>query len=119
MVFGPVVAIVAAAISDTLGCLLFPSGAYFFPFIFIEIAGSLIFALFLYRARVTATRVILSRFCIDFFVNIVMNTPITLEKGLAYRAADLFGRFIEPSPPLLSDVSSVPLRGLLLPLHLH
>ena len=34
MVFGPVVAIVAAAISDTLGCILFPSGAYFFPFIF-------------------------------------------------------------------------------------
>jgi len=55
MVFGPVVAIVAAAISDTLGCLLFPTGVYFFPFIFIEIAGSLIFALFFYRTKVTAT----------------------------------------------------------------
>ena len=76
MTFGPVVAILAAAVSDTLGCILFPTGAYFFPFIFIEIAGSLIFALFLYRAKVTATRVILSRFCIDFFVNIVMNAPI-------------------------------------------
>ena len=76
MVFGPVVAILAAAVSDTLGCLLFPTGVYFFPFIFIEIAGSLIFALFLYRTRVTATRVILSRFCVDFFVNIVLNAPI-------------------------------------------
>ena len=76
MVFGPVVAIAAAAVSDTLGCLLFPSGPYFFPFIFIEIAGSLIFALFLYRTEVTALRVTLSRFCIDFFVNIVLNTPI-------------------------------------------
>lgn len=76
MVFGPVVAIVAAAISDTLGCILFPTGVYFFPFIFIEIAGSLCFALFLYRAEVTAKRVILSRFCIDFFVNIVLNTPV-------------------------------------------
>ena len=76
MVFGPVVAIAAAAVSDTLGCLLFPSGPYFFPFIFIEIAGSLIFALFLYRTEVTAMRVTLSRFCIDFFVNIVLNTPI-------------------------------------------
>lgn len=78
MVFGPVVSIVAAAISDTLGCILYPTGAYFFPFIFIEIAGSLIFALFFYRARITATRVILSRFCIDFFVNIVLNTPIMM-----------------------------------------
>ena len=76
MVFGPVVAIVAAAISDTLGCILFPTGVYFFPFIFIEIAGSLCFALFLYRAEVTAKRVILSRFCIDFIVNIVLNTPV-------------------------------------------
>ena len=76
MVFGPVVAIAAAAVSDSLGCLLFPSGPYFFPFIFIEIAGSLIFALFLYRTEVTALRVTLSRFCIDFFVNIVLNTPI-------------------------------------------
>lgn len=76
MVFGPVVAVAAAAISDTLGCILFPTGVYFFPFIFIEIAGSVIFALFLYRAEVTAKRVILSRFCIDFFVNVVLNTPV-------------------------------------------
>lgn len=76
MVFGPVVAIAAAAVSDTLGCLLFPTGVYFFPFIFIEIAGSLIFALFFYRTEVTALKVTLSRFCIDFFVNIVLNTPV-------------------------------------------
>ena len=76
MIFGPVVAAVSAAVSDTLGCLLFPQGVYFFPFIFIEIAGSVIFALFLYRAKVTATRLALSRFCIDFFVNILLNMPI-------------------------------------------
>ncbi len=76
MVYGPVVALLGAAVSDTLGWLLFPSGPYFFPFIFTEMAGSLIFALFLYRRTITARNVILSRFCIDFFVNIVMNTPI-------------------------------------------
>lgn len=37
MVFGPVVAILAAAVSDTLGCLLFPTGVYFFPFIFTRV----------------------------------------------------------------------------------
>ena len=76
MIFGPVVAAVAAAISDTLGCILFPQGVYFFPFIFIEMAGSVIFALFLYRAKLTVTRIALSRFCINFFVNIVMNMPL-------------------------------------------
>ncbi len=78
MVYGPVIAIIAAAVTDTLGCLLFPTGPYFFPFIFQEIAGSLIFALFLYRQNLTPKRVILSRFCIDFFVNIVLTTPIMM-----------------------------------------
>lgn len=115
MVFGPVVAIVAAAISDTLGCLLFPSGAYFFPFIFIEIAGSLIFALFLYRARVTATRVILSRFCIDFFVNIVLNTPIMwvyykMVLGKSYTIFQL--------PRIIKNLALFPLESVLLILFL-
>lgn len=73
MIFGPVVAIFAAAVSDTLGCLLFPSGAYFFPFIFVEIAGSLIFALFLYRAKTSVWRVILSRFSVVLICNFLLN----------------------------------------------
>lgn len=78
MSFGPVVAMAAAAVSDTLGCLLFPTGPYFFPYVFVEMAGSLIFSLFLYRTRVTVWRVLLARFCIDFFVNIALQTPITV-----------------------------------------
>ena len=115
MVFGPVVAILAAAISDTLGCLLFPSGAYFFPFIFIEIAGSLIFALFLYRARVTATRVILSRFCIDFFVNIVMNTPIM---WLYYKMILGKSYVIFQLPRIIKNLALFPLESVLLTLFL-
>ena len=76
MVYGPVVALLGAAVSDTLGAILVPSGPYFFPFIFTEMAGSLIFALFLYRTEVSVTRLLLSRFCICFFVNIVMTEPI-------------------------------------------
>lgn len=115
MVFGPVVAIVAAAISDTLGCLLFPTGVYFFPFIFIEIAGSLIFALFLYRAEITATRVILSRFCIDFFVNIVLNTPVMwiyykLVMGKYYAIFDL--------PRIVKNLAAFPIESFLLILFL-
>ena len=74
--FGPVVAIPAAAISDLLGCILFPQGVYYPPFMLTEIAGSVLFALFLYRAEITPLRVILARFCINFFVNILLQTPI-------------------------------------------
>ncbi len=74
--FGPVVAVPAAAVSDLLGCILFPQGVYYPPFMLTEIAGSVIFALFLYRTEITPLRVILSRFCISFFVNILLQTPI-------------------------------------------
>lgn len=76
MIFGPVVAIPAAFVSDTLGCILFPQGAYFLPCAFVEIAGSVLFALFFYRAKITVTRVILARFSMDLLVNICLNSGV-------------------------------------------
>ena len=72
MIFGPVLAIPAAMISDTVGFLLYPTGDYFLPFMLTEIASTMFYAIFLYRANVTPTRVMLSRFCICFFVNVVL-----------------------------------------------
>ena len=72
MIYGPVVAIPAAIISDTIGFMIYPTGDYFLPFVLTEIASTMFYALFLYRANVTPIRVMLSRFCICFFVNVVM-----------------------------------------------
>ena len=115
MVFGPVVAIPAAAITDTLGYLLYPEGVYFFPFIFTEIAGSVIFALFLYRAEVSTLRVTLARFCICFFVNIVLNTPIMalyyqMVMGKYYPLFDMIR--------IVKNLAMFPLESILLTLFL-
>jgi len=72
MIFGPVVAIPAAMISDTVGFMIYPTGDYFLPFMLTEIASTMLYALCLYRAKVTPTRVMLSRFFICFFVNVVL-----------------------------------------------
>ena len=72
MVYGPVVAIPAAIISDTIGFMIYPTGDYFLPFVLTEIASTMFYALFLYRAKVSPIRVMLSRFCICFFVNVVL-----------------------------------------------
>lgn len=116
MIYGPLVAIPAAAVSDTLGCLLFPNGTYFFPFIFTEIAGSLIFALFLYRAPLKGWRVVLSRFAVCFLVNIVIQTPIMLWYyqlilGKGYAIFDL--------PRIAKNLVMFPLEALLLLLFLN
>ena len=76
MIFGPVVAIPAAIVSDTIGFMIFPNGDYFLPFVLTEIASTMIYALCLYRTRLTATRVILARFFICFFVNMILQTLI-------------------------------------------
>ena len=115
MVFGPVVAIAGAAVSDTLGALLFPSGPYFFLFIFTEIAGSLVFALFFYRTRISVTKVILSRFCTNFFVNIVLQTPIMalyyqMMLGKTYKILNL--------PRMIKNLVLFPIESLLLVLFL-
>jgi hypothetical protein len=67
-----VVAIPAAMISDTIGFMIFPTGDYFLPFMLTEIAGTMFYALCLYRAKPSATRVIIARFLICFLVNVVL-----------------------------------------------
>lgn len=76
MIFGPVVAIPAAIISDTVGFLLWPTGDYFLPFVLTEIASTMAYALCLYRTNPSTTRVMLSRFLICFVVNIFMQSAI-------------------------------------------
>ncbi len=78
-VYGPVVALLSGALSDTLGYLVAPSGVYYFPFIILEMAGSLVFALFLYSTDITPVRLILSKFCVNMFVNILLNEPIMVR----------------------------------------
>ena len=72
MIFGPVVAIPAAMISDTVGFMIYPTGDYFLPFMLTEIASTMFYALLLYRAKATPTRVMLARFFICFFVNVIL-----------------------------------------------
>ena len=76
MVYGPVVALLSGALSDTLGFLIFPSGVYFPAYMITEMAGSFVFALFLYRADISIPRLILCRFCICFLVNVMLAYPI-------------------------------------------
>ncbi len=76
MIFGPVVAIPAAIISDTIGFMIFPTGDYFLPFVLTEIASTMIYALCLYRSKVTPVRVMLARFFICFFVNVILQQVI-------------------------------------------
>ncbi len=81
MIYGPVLALIGGLISDTIGALLFPSGPYFFPFALIEMASGFIFALFLYRAKLSSFRIILARFSVVTICNFVMTPAVMLLQG--------------------------------------
>ena len=116
MVFGPVVAAVAAVASDLLGFLVSnDGGVYFLPFVLTEVAGSVIFALFLYRAKLNPTRVLLSRFCICFFVNIVLQTPIMI---LYYRIYIPGSSYVLTLPSIVKNLFMFPIESVVLSLFL-
>lgn len=114
MVYGPVVALISAAVSDVLGVML-AGDVYFFPFILTELAGSLFFALFLYRAKVTPTRVILSRFCICLFVNILLQTPIMM---LYYQVMMGGKSYVLTVPQILKNLFMFPIESVVLTIFL-
>lgn len=79
MIIGPVMAIPAAFLSDFLGVLIWDGlGNYFLPYALQEIGSSLIWALLLYRAKVTPWRVIIGRFSICILINVLLGTGITI-----------------------------------------
>lgn len=74
MVYGPVVALLTGVVTDTVGYLVAPSGPYFPWFMVTEMLASLIFALFLYKAKTSLIRVGLAKLCINVVCNMGLNT---------------------------------------------
>jgi len=112
MVYGPVVGLLSGALSDSLGYLIAPNGVYFFPFILLEMGGSFIFALFLYSTDITPLRLILSKLCVNLFINILLNEPIMV---LYYRDVLHLATY-QPFVliRIVKNIIMLPIEGLLL-----
>lgn len=67
---GPVLALFSGFICDILGFLVHPSGPYFPGYTLSSMLGSLIYALFLYRSRISVLRLFFAKLCVNLFVNV-------------------------------------------------
>lgn len=86
-VYGPVMGMLAAAVTDTLGYIMFPSGAYFPGYMLSEMAGALIYSLFLYRKRITVLRLYGAKLLVNFLVNVLLGclwSKILYGQGYLY-----------------------------------
>ncbi len=117
MVFGPVMAMLAACITDVLGYVIRPEGMYFLPFILTEVGGALVFALFLYRAKVTTTRVMLSRFTVSLVINVLLQTPIMMWYYALYMDGKQY-TLAMVVPGMIKNIFMFPIESVLLALFL-
>jgi len=86
MVGGPVNALVFGLAEDTISFLMKPSGVYFPGYALTTMLGNLIYALFLYRTRVSVARI----FCAKLLTNVqnvflgALWSTILSDKGYIY-----------------------------------
>lgn len=88
LVYGPLMGLAVGAISDTLGCVIAPTGPYFLPFILVEMGSSFIFALFLWKQPLSVRRVFGARFCVSFICNIVLTSVFVKWEYLVFYSVE-------------------------------
>ena len=112
MIYGPIMALLGGLISDTIGAVLFPSGPYFFPYALIEMSSGFIFALFLYRSKLTGPRIILSRFSVVTICNLIFTPIVNYWFGVASGNETALKLLSEAR--IIKNVCLLPLESLIL-----
>ncbi len=111
MIYGPVMAAITSAVSDILGAVIFPSGAFFFPFTLVEVLGGVLFALFYYRAEITTVRVVWGRFAVTAICNLILN-PIALYYYYTFLMGKSYAIF--SLPRIIKNLALFPVQSLIL-----
>ena len=86
LVGGPVTALVFGFVEDTVSFLIHPTGPYFPGYTLTTMIGTFLYALFLYRAKVTVLRVFLAKLTTNA-MNVVLGSlwsAILYSKGYLY-----------------------------------
>ncbi|MGN0663508.1 MAG: folate family ECF transporter S component [Negativibacillus sp.] len=90
-IYGPIMGIITGFVVDILGFILTPSQyGFFFGYTITAMAGSFLYALFLYRTRVSIVRIALAKAAVNVFVNILMGalwSSMLFSKGYLYYLA--------------------------------
>ena len=85
LIYGPLMGLCVGAVSDTLGCILYPSSEpYFFPFIFVEMLSSFIFGLFFWKRQISVLKVLTAKFSVNLVCNIILTSLFTKWSYIFY-----------------------------------
>jgi ECF transporter S component (folate family) len=109
MLFGPLIGGIGGALSDLIGMVIAPKGAYFPGFTLDAFLSGAIYGIFLYKKPKSLARVILAVVCVSVFVNLALNTYwLTILTGKGYLAL-LPSRIIKNVVSSLIQIVIIPL----------
>ena len=80
-------ALLSGFAADILGYIVHPTGPFFPGYVLSTMLGSFFYALFFYRARITALRVVLAKLSVNLLVNVGLGalwSAIQFSKGYYY-----------------------------------
>lgn len=86
-IVGPVYSLIFGFVLDNISFMLFPSGVYFFGYTLSCMAGALVYALFLYRTKISLFRLFLAKLSVNIFVNVLLGSvwsSMLYSKGYLY-----------------------------------
>ena len=97
LVGGPLNALVFGLAEDTISYLLHPTGVYFPGYALTTMLGTFIYAIFLYRARVTVLRILLAKLCNtvqNIFLGSLWSAILSGKGYLYYVTTRVFTNFV-------------------------
>jgi ECF transporter S component (folate family) len=86
-VYGPVLGVMVGFVSDILGFVIHPSGAFFPGYTLSAMLGGLCYGLLLYRHRVSVVRILAAKVVINYGVNVLLGSlwsAMLYSKGYYY-----------------------------------
>lgn len=130
MLFGPTVAGMAGIVTDLLGFLVKPTGAFSPLFTLVELTAGVIYGCFLYGLNPTKPdfssksntmewiktnlfqlmRIVVCKFCINFFCNVIMNTCFMVV--MKFFTPDLF--WVKIGQRIIKNAVMLPIEILIL-----
>lgn len=86
-IYGPLMALAEGFISDILGYFIAPSGGFFPGYTLSAMFGSVTYALFFYRQRLSVLRIFLCRLVVNLVINVLIGSiwsAMLMGKGYYY-----------------------------------
>lgn len=90
-IIGPAAGLVSGAVTDIVGYIVFPSGAFFPGYTLSSMAGMFVYGLFLFRQKITVLKIIAAKAVVNYCVNVLLGSlwsAMMFSKGYLFYAAN-------------------------------